>query len=174
MYTNFRAFLSNIHVGCCLFSHDLTPTKSHNIIVLWFALLLFLLCDSSILQSLYKRAKRKKMRSTHTCTPTFAPFFPNIHVGCCLFSHNDIQNTTYKYQWCDESPSLLSSNFLLLQFLSHLHSCATQRKKCGAHTHVHQLSLIFFSIFTSVVVYSRTTQKSRQIQKFSGVSYDHR
>ena len=30
---------------------------------------------------------QKKMRSTHACTPSFAPFLLNIHVGCCLFSH---------------------------------------------------------------------------------------
>ena len=31
---------------------------------------------------------KKKMRSTHACTPSFATFLLNIHVGCCLFSHN--------------------------------------------------------------------------------------
>ena len=27
MHTNFRAFLLNIHVGCCLFSHNITYTQ---------------------------------------------------------------------------------------------------------------------------------------------------
>ena len=46
---------------------------------------------------LNKRAQRKKkMRSTHACTPSFAVFFLNIHVGCCLFSH--IHNSIKKFQ----------------------------------------------------------------------------
>ena len=43
--------------------------------------------------------------------------------------------------------------------LVNLHSCATHTKKCGAHTHAHYLSQLSSSIFTSVVVYSRTSNK---------------
>ena len=43
-------------------------------------------------------------------------------------------------------------------YLKQLAQLCIKEKKCGAHTHVHQLSQLFFIIFTSVVVYSRTTK----------------
>ena len=50
-------------------------------------------------------------------------------------------------------------------FQNDLHSCATKKeKKCGAHTHVHHLSQLLYTIFTSVVVYSRTTQNNNNSQ----------
>ena len=42
----------------------------------------------------------KKMRSTHACTPTFATFRANIHVGCCLFSHINKTKNNVQNQWC--------------------------------------------------------------------------
>ena len=39
---------------------------------------------------------KKKMRSTHACTPSFATFLLNIHVGCCLFSHTINNKMTTK------------------------------------------------------------------------------
>ena len=49
-----------------------------------------------------------------------------------------------------------------------MHSCAI-KKKCGAHTHVHHLSHSFFSIFTSVVVYSRTKNENNTKKKQKGL-----
>ena len=52
-----------------------------------------------------------------------------------------------------------------------MHSCANTKKKCGAHTHVHHISRSLFSIFTSVVVYSRTTTTYKIIKtKNSGLA----
>ena len=44
-------------------------------------------CDQFTCNDLHSCAQHKKIRSTHACTPSFAYFFLNIHVGCCLFSH---------------------------------------------------------------------------------------
>ena len=48
----------------------------------------------------------------------------------------------------------------MVSLLTSQNTCTVvqHKKKYGAHTHVHQLSQLFFSIFTSVVVYSRTSK----------------
>ena len=77
MHTIFRAFLLNIHVGCCLFSHD-SIKLPHNK-TLRFVLQLNSFGGRNLYNTLRnelnKRAQRiKKMRSTHACTPSFAHF----------------------------------------------------------------------------------------------------
>ena len=44
-----------------------------------------------------KVRSKKKMHSTHACTPSFTPFFLNIHVSCCLFSHIIIYSRTTQH-----------------------------------------------------------------------------
>ena len=94
------------------------------------------------------------MRSTHACTPSFRNFSSPIFTSVVVYS----RTTTFKHQitkTCEPDP--LAWN----QFGNSMHNesnkKAKRKKKCGAHTHVHHLSLSLFSIFTSVVVYSRTT-----------------
>ena len=105
MYTIFRASLSlNIHVGCCLFSHNFSKLKT--IKINDFARRVvnncFLAATSSFLfNELNKSEAQKKMRSTHACTPSFATFLSNIHVGCCLFSHKYNKMTTKNTLWCE-------------------------------------------------------------------------
>ena len=83
--------------------------------------------------------KRKKMRSTHACTPSFALSLLNIHVGCCLFSHNQTANVNEtKKVFCVCKP-FYSVSFAFLNYLKLAQLCNT-KKKCGAHTHVHHLS----------------------------------
>ena len=97
------------------------------------------------------------MRSTHACTPSFALSLLNIHVGCCLFSHE-------KHNKKKKIKSVVQALLVFLWCCLHVtfqkrfaQLCNTKEKKCGAHTHVHHLSQLSSPIFTSVVVYSRTS-----------------
>ena len=58
-----------------------------------------------------------------------------------------------------ESRTLLFKVCFVLHRFNHIsHSCATKQKKYKAHMHAHHLSQLSSPIFTSVVVYSRTTK----------------
>ena len=70
----------------------------------------------------------------------FRSFILNIHGGCCLFSHITIKtnkkikkkaNTSSAFNPCWSSASTIYQNNLAKE---------RSEKKCGAHTHVHQLS----------------------------------
>ena len=90
-----------------------------------------------------KSAAKKKMRSTHACTPTFATFFA-IFTSVVVYSRTkNKKRTTYTKRFdCSTSLCTVCSfvKVILCDYHFHLHSCAIKKKKCGAHTHVHQLS----------------------------------
>ena len=114
-----------------------------------------------LINKLNKRAKRKKMRSTHACTPSFATFHRNIHVGCCLFSHNNLPTKTKLKSTILPPRFVTKFCFLLATILFYSTNLIkrAKRKKNAEHTHMYTIfHYYFFSIFTSVVVYSRTTQ----------------
>ena len=71
-----RLFFLNIHVGCCLFSHNPPSNKTKSPQVVWqcSATGVFVRRKYNVINELNKRAQRKKMRSTHACTPSFATF----------------------------------------------------------------------------------------------------
>ena len=82
----------NIHVGCCLFSH----IKANNLrsIIGWFRIaLLRNIVRLSII--IFEKRKEKNGAHTNSCT-TVRLGERNIHVGCCLFSHNYRNSKTKK------------------------------------------------------------------------------
>ena len=98
---SFALSILNIHVGCCLFSHITKITKHNNYLSHIICLGNFVVCFVIInipKTNLIKERSEKKMRSTHACTPFFATSLLNIHVGCCLFSHNSTIKTTKNKQ----------------------------------------------------------------------------
>ena len=99
---SFAHFSLNIHGGCCLFSHDLhKKTNKHNSrhpSLLLSCLLVFdnytssRVCRDTIAQLCIKR--KKNAEHTRMLTNFFTHFLLNIHVGCCLFSHDPKTNKT--------------------------------------------------------------------------------
>ena len=86
----------------------------------------------------------------------------NIHVGCCLFSHKFTKTTQGKHTVGLTHLLYLSVDIVLqCDYFQLAQLCNT--KKNGAHTHAHHLSHSLFSIFTSVVVYSRTSNDRNTI-----------
>ena len=85
----------NIHVGCCLFSHNKRnspKTITKNALLLWRAFVIVLASCSVI-------SKRKK-NGAHTHVRTTVQLGEwNIHVGCCLFSHITNKNKTKIQSW---------------------------------------------------------------------------
>ena len=71
---------------------------------------------------------------------------------CCLLTTLNANNTRVRQQ----------------VFTTNLIRAKRKKKKYGAHTHVHHLSCTLFSIFTSVVVYSRTSQSSTNKKSKTG------
>ena len=99
MYTIFRNFLLQYsrRLLSILAQHQYNNQTTTTVIcfdesLLW---LCFDCCDVTSITCTVVQHK-KKMRSTHACTPSFAHLSLNIHVGCCLFSHNYNQNTNIK------------------------------------------------------------------------------
>ena len=88
----------------------------------------------------------------------------NIHVGCCLFSHKFTKTTQGKHTVGLTHLLYLSVDIVLqCDYFQLAQLCNT--KKNGAHTHAHHLSHSLFSIFTSVVVYSRTKSTDNKHKK---------
>ena len=67
---SFATFLPNIHVGCCLFSHNPKKPNKKKKSDVQIAFVTFLF--GSIIICTVVQLKEKKMRSTHACTPSFA------------------------------------------------------------------------------------------------------
>ena len=94
MYTNFRAFSSQYsrRLLSILAHHKKQKRKKTNRHDLPMrTVFVFLFCCNSEFSTFAQLCNTKKIRSTHTCTPLFATFYRNIHVGCCLFSHDPQQ-----------------------------------------------------------------------------------
>ena len=106
----------------------------------------------------YKKAQRKKnAEHTHMYTIFFATFLLNIHVGCCLFSHHSNHKHKKKEQGvCGCSPSFLFTCCGEYIFVQRIYKRAQRKKMRSTHACTPSFAT-FFSIFTSVVVYSRTT-----------------
>ena len=99
----------------------------------------------------------------------FRSFILNIHGGCCLFSHITIKtnkkikkkaNTSSAFNPCWSSASTIYQNNLAKE---------RSEKKCGAHTHVHQLSR-FSSQYSrrllSILAQPNTKQKQKNTVGF--------
>ena len=97
LHTIFRCFLSNIHVGCCLFSHN-PPQKTKKIISVVSNAI-----NSQrhiIINNIHQFCAKKKKCGAHMHVHQLSLSLLNIHVGCCLFSHNhNVQNHKNKKQW---------------------------------------------------------------------------
>ena len=128
-------------------------------------------CATTILFKLCS-CTQKKMRSTHACTPSFAHLYLNIHGGCFFSSTTKTKIKKKQIQliysaiicFFSTTPSIFCKPNLIKR----------SKKKYGAHTHAHHLSRISISIFTSVVVYSRTTQTNKTLKKNYVVLRGHR
>ena len=101
--------------------------------------------------------KNKKMRSTHTCTPTFVHSLLNIHVGCCLFSHKFKKSHIKNKSGCRFITLALYVWGTTIYFAQRLYEKRSEKKMRSTHACTPS-SRLFFTIFTSVVVYSRTTK----------------
>ena len=170
MYTNFHNFLCQYSRRLLSILAPQQPKKQKNKICDVDSRIFDLFFWYYNLQTtLTKEGSEKKMRSTHACTPSFTTFSPNIHVSCCLFSHNYPKQTT-KQTICYAPASRLNVCYLWHQFTNELNKKAKHKKKCGAHTHAHQLFAHLLLIFTMVVVYSRTTVQKKKTTKKCVVS----
>ena len=113
------------------------------------------LCEATItFKQTCTVVQHKKMRSTLACTPFFTTFSLNIHVGCCLFSHNILKNTKNKKLSVVMSANK-SQRYLIIYNIAQL--CNTNKKIRSTHACTPSLAT-FSPIFTSVVVYSRTSK----------------
>ena len=104
------------------------------------------------------------MRSTHACTPSFAHSssqYSRRLLSILAHQTKKLTKVTQMYVERNYIVTLLEEK-RRCDFLTSAQLC-TKEKKCGAHMHVHHLSQLFFAIFTSVVVYSRTTTKVKNI-----------
>ena len=71
----------NIHVGCCLFSHHQPTNDTNNH---YGSIKAVIMKDC-----LRRKFCKEKKNGAHTNSCTTVQFSErNIHVGCCLFSHN--------------------------------------------------------------------------------------
>ena len=77
------------------------------------------------------------------------------------------QNNKGNNSWLTTAVTFLCCERFIM--IPQLHKSAKHKKKCGAHTHAHHLSRLSFSIFTSVVVYSRTKKTKKKHNKISWV-----
>ena len=117
------------------------------------------------------KTRKKNGAHTNSCT-TVQLAKRNIHVSCCLFSHHQNNNQTKNYK---RFALLWTSYCLIVEtrckvFLCKIAIVSKIKRKNGAHTHVRTTVQLMNAIFTSVVVYSRTTQSLPQ-QKAQVVCY---
>ena len=152
MHTNFRNFfLANIHVGCCLFSHNF-KSKTHNKKNLWFdalSIIKYFVVSCIYLHNELIKERSEKKNAEHTCMYTiFRNFFHrNIHVGCCLFSHNNLPTKTKLKSTILPPRFVTKFCFLLTTILFYSTNLIkrAKRKKNAEHTHMYttfsQLSL---------------------------------
>ena len=109
--------------------------------------------------NLHSCAIKEKKCGAHTHVHHLSQLFSPIFTSVVVYSR-----TTQKKKTTKKQNSLFRRAVLLLFFdhcnlLVNLHSCATQKKKKMRSTHACTPSFapFFSSIFTAVVVYSRTT-----------------
>ena len=102
MYTIFSRISLSIFTLVVVYSrtkskkHKSKKHKSNSSLSFSLSVLIYVVATIILLVELNKKSEaKKKMRSTHACTPSFATFFSNIHVSCCLFSH--LQKTKKNY-----------------------------------------------------------------------------
>ena len=111
------------------------------------------------------KTRKKNGAHTNSCT-TVQLDEHNIHVGCCLFSHNPVITTKKK----NKMRSSLVGTHLCFGGSFDLIYNETKKKKKTEHTRiVAQLCSSRNAIFTSVVVYSRTNKTIKTIKKNSNV-----
>ena len=123
----------------------------------WFARYCFVYETFQLyFQNELNKAKRKKC-GAHTHAHHLSQFASlDIHVGCCLFSHNKsimISDTNVLFGTAHCNLTTLCQQL----YYYNLHSCAKQKKMRSTHACTPSFAP-FLSIFTSVVVYSRTTK----------------
>ena len=112
------------------------------------------------LQTELNKAKRKKMRSTHACTPFFALLLFSIFTVVVVYSRTSSYKTKKKLTMV---LIIQHRKFFVLYdsiILAELIKRAQRKKMRSTHACTPSFSLFLFSIFTSVVVYSRTTKKN--------------
>ena len=109
--------------------------------------------------------KKKKMRSTHACTPSFRNFL-TIFTSVVVYSRTTKRpkKQKKKQKW-----HRVAFNFFVFLWsqLIHLNTCTVvqiTKKKCGAHTHVHHLSRISSSQYSRrlLSILARTNKKKKQ------------
>ena len=103
---SFATFFANIHVGCCLFSHNQkSKTNKKNKLMVFLVLdsiIYFFVLDSRVIDIKCAQLCNKKNAEHTRMYTNFRSFLLNIHVGCCLFSHNlkYKKNQTQKVSFC--------------------------------------------------------------------------
>ena len=108
---SFATFFLAIFTSVVVYSrtstkHKKNKTKQSGVIIAFNSPLCRHIINYSL--TLLIKRQQKKMRSTHACTLSFAHFFFNIHVSCCLFSHDSIANLIYEQmRYCYRVSGLL-------------------------------------------------------------------
>ena len=169
MHINFRAFLANIHVGCCLFSHN--PNNIHkkkktsgNDETAYY---LFCVCWSTILSKTCTVVQtRKKMRSTHACTPSFAHSLFSIFTLVVVYSRTNLPIKTKLKKKKDSRKWTFLVLFISRYKLLYKANLIKERseKKCGAHTHVRHLFATFsLNIHVGCCLFSHNKIKGQHL-----------
>ena len=105
--------------------------------------------------------KNKKKNGAHTNSCTTVQIEEhNIHVGCCLFSHITHNKHHSNNMW-------IVVNVCIFEWCFSCYKCGdTKKEKKTEHTRMYaQLCSSMSAIFTSVVVYSRTSPASNKKYK---------